>query len=66
MIRKKFSPLLQEAIKAFQNYNYDRSESILKSIIKNEEKNSNIYFMLGLINIQRKNFQLAIDHFELT
>ena len=62
MIRKKFSPLLQEAIKAFQNYNYDRSESILKSIIKNEEKNSNIYLILGLINIQRKNFQLAIDH----
>ncbi len=61
MIRKKTSPLIQEAIKAFQNCNFDRSESILKSIIKNQKKNSTAFHILGLINIQRKNFKLAID-----
>lgn len=45
MIRKKFSPLLQEAIKAFQNYNYDRSESIFKIDYKKRRKKTQTYIL---------------------
>ncbi len=54
--------LLNEAIKAFQNGNFDRADSILKQIIRTDSKNLAALQILGLIQASKGNYPEAI-HF---
>jgi len=54
--------LLNDAIKAFQNGNFDRADSILKQIIRTDSKNLPALQILGLIQASKGNYQEAI-HF---
>jgi len=54
--------LLQQAIQAFQNNNFERAESILKKILQLDLKNLVALQILGLIKVSQQNFRDAITY----
>jgi len=53
--------MLQQALQSFQSGNYERSDSILRKIIKADSKNLPALHVLGLIKASQKKYQEAAD-----
>ena len=53
--------MLQQAIQAFQNRNFDRADSILKKVIQIDANNLPALHVLGLIKASQANYREAVD-----
>lgn len=53
--------MLQQALQAFQNGNYERADSILVKIIKVDSKNLPAFHILGLIKASQNKYQEAAE-----
>jgi tetratricopeptide (TPR) repeat protein len=55
---------LEKAIKKIDEEEYDEAEAMLKDIVKNDDKNSEAYHNLGVIEMSRWKYKDAIKYFK--